>query len=374
MKLLLYIFFSCILTINIFSQSYTIPSGSNGGGQNIANVEFQGIHNNTGFLGFPHYNDYTAISNGISNAPGSSFVLTITIWNQYSGDRLYHRIWVDWNQNYIFDAGEGVYSYSNLTSSGPATYILTPTITIPANVTGWSGASNQYRMRIGLDYNIDMSSANSGSNFSEFEDYKINITGPLPVELKSFTVNMAKGKPILSWTTASEINNFGFEIERSGTDNNPHNSKWEMLGLVHGQGNSNSPKDYTFMDDKPLAALAQYRLKQINNDGTFKYYGPLQVQGTTVEFSLLQNYPNPFNPSTEIKFTLPFEGDVKLMVYNILGKVVKELIDKSMLAGYHETIFNADELSSGIYFYSLALSSNDGKGKYSFVRKMILLR
>jgi hypothetical protein len=87
-----------------------------------------------------------------------------------------------------------------------------------------------------------------------------------------------------------------------------------------------------------------------------------------LSFELSQNYPNPFNPATKIKFELPKDGHVTLIVYNMLGQEVKVLINEFKEAGYYSIDFNAEELLSGMYFYKLE------SGSFSQVKKMTLLK
>ncbi|MDO8550250.1 MAG: FlgD immunoglobulin-like domain containing protein, partial [Ignavibacteria bacterium] len=96
------------------------------------------------------------------------------------------------------------------------------------------------------------------------------------------------------------------------------------------------------------------------------------------EFSLHQNYPNPFNPSTTIEFSLPVASKVKLTVYNILGEVVNVLIDNTLAAGLHSVNWNStnkagNKMVSGVYFFELKASGNDGS-EFSNLKKMILLK
>jgi len=147
---------------------------------------------------------------------------------------------------------------------------------------------------------------------------------------------------------------------------------------VEGHGNSNSPKDYSFIDNpasdgKYPARSGQvfYRLKQIDNDGKFEYSKEVEVNlSTPKEFSLSQNYPNPFNPSTTIKFGLPKTSNVKLELFNILGEKIATLIDKEMEAGYHNYQFSIVnyQLTSGIYLYKLQA------GSFVQTKKMMLLK
>jgi len=182
-------------------------------------------------------------------------------------------------------------------------------------------------------------------------------TSPLPVELSSFTAKVLRsGGTQLDWRTETEVDNYGFEIER--LQNYPASGKklqeWEKIGFVEGHGNSNSPKDYTFSDDYARYGKYAYRLKQIDNDGKFEYSKVIEIDmGTPIEYELSQNYPNPFNPSTTIQFSIPQSSNLKLIVYNVLGEQVAELVNGFIEAGVHTINFNAENLTSGIYFYRL---------------------
>ncbi len=201
-----------------------------------------------------------------------------------------------------------------------------------------------------------------------------------PVELVSFTAEFtSSGTVQLNWETATEINNYGFEVQRTDISSQISEREWETLGFVEGHGNSVSPKYYEFVDENPLADSAEYRLKQIDTDGGFEYYAErVQVAGysTTdiddetmkLDYKLAQNYPNPFNPTTQIAFTIPSAGIVKLNVYNVLGEVVSELVNQNLEAGLHEYEFNASNLTSGIYFYSISVNG------FREVRKMNLVK
>lgn len=197
---------------------------------------------------------------------------------------------------------------------------------------------------------------------------------PLPVELTSFNSSV-NGKTVnLNWKTATEINNYGFEVERIRNEELGIRN-WKKVGFVTGAGNSNSPKEYSFTDKSVTSGKYLYRLKQLDNDGHYTYSKEVEVDlDTPTAFLLEQNYPNPFNPSTVIRYALPFESNVKLIVYNFIGEVVKELVSETVSAGYQEVSFGADKLSSGIYFYTLHAASLDGKQNYQSVKKMLLLK
>ena len=199
--------------------------------------------------------------------------------------------------------------------------------------------------------------------------YKLQSDYFVPVELISFTAKASNNNVTLLWTTATELNNQGFDVEVS-TDN----QNFEKIGFVPGFGTTTDAKNYSYLINDFAAGTQYYRLKQIDYDGTFKYTNAVEVEGLApAEFTLSQNYPNPFNPSTSIKFTLPVASNVSLKLFNLLGEEVAELISAQMAAGLHQVELNADELSSGTYFYVIKATSDNGFG-FTDSKKMILLR
>ncbi len=197
----------------------------------------------------------------------------------------------------------------------------------------------------------------------------------IPVELISFNASMInRNNVILNWNTASETNNYGFDIERTAVSQYSENSqtdKWTKIGFVKGHGTTYFPQQYSFVD-KSLTGAGTYkfRLKQIDYSGSFKLSNEIEVKtGIPGQYFLSQNYPNPFNPTTKIELGLKEDGFVKLIVFNILGERVSELINKKMKAGYHMFEFNAHNLASGIYFYRLEVTN-----KFTTARKMIILK
>lgn len=205
---------------------------------------------------------------------------------------------------------------------------------------------------------------------------------PLPVELSSFTVESNGNNVALRWETITEVNNYGFEVERASTPLGMTNSlKWEKIGFVEGHGNSNSPKSYSFEDDQLISTKIKYRLKQIDSDGSFEYSDVVEITIETPNvFKLVQNYPNPFNPSTIIKYEIPNVGTghpakagqvtptVRLTIYDMLGREVATLVNQKQNPGYYEVDFDASDLTSGVYFYRIT------SGKFIKTKKMILLR
>lgn len=191
--------------------------------------------------------------------------------------------------------------------------------------------------------------------------------GFIPVELTSFAASIVGTDVNLSWITATEINNQGFEIERSTEQTN-----WERIGFVEGNGTTTEMKYYSFLDKKLETGTYFYRLKQIDFDGTYEYSSIVEAEVTIpLEYSLQQNYPNPFNPSTKINFSLAADSKVVLKIFDLLGQEVKTLVDAELVAGEHELTFNGAGLNSGVYFYRINAEGVNGKN-FTSVKKMIL--
>jgi len=190
------------------------------------------------------------------------------------------------------------------------------------------------------------------------------ISDVTPVELTSFVANVIDGKVNLTWSTATETNNSGFAVERSS-----NGVEFTQVGFVKGNGTTTERNSYSFVDNGLNAGKYTYRLKQTDFDGTYEYTKSVEVSvGLPTEFSLSQNYPNPFNPSTTINFALPKVSNVKLTIYNALGKEVATLVNGTMEAGNHSTVWNASNNASGMYFFKLEA------GNFTSTKKMMLIK
>jgi len=184
---------------------------------------------------------------------------------------------------------------------------------------------------------------------------------------------------MLEWETATETNNYGFELERSLTpplSKGEGVSEWAKIGFVNGNGTTEEIKLYSFVDKNLKQGQYLYRLKQINMDGSYKYSNEVEVQIQPGKYSLEQNYPNPFNPSTKITYSISAVGTslmkflqfVQLKVYDVLGNEVATLVEEYREAGRYEITFNASDLASGMYLYILKA------GDFVETKKMILVR
>jgi hypothetical protein len=192
-----------------------------------------------------------------------------------------------------------------------------------------------------------------------FEEY-------VPVELTSFTASTNSEKVVINWTTATELNNQGFEIERLMNE-----YEWETIGFVEGHGTTTEPQKYIYIDDISgfTSNLIAYRLKQLDLDGSYEYSEVINVDNLTpLDFMLHQNYPNPFNPVTTISYSVPEKGFVTIAIYDVIGNEVTTLVNEEQQAGNYSCKFNASELHSGAYFYRIQAVD------FVETKKMILLR
>jgi len=191
----------------------------------------------------------------------------------------------------------------------------------------------------------------------------------VPVELISFTANVVESSVVLAWQTATETNNSGFDIERS-----EDNANFVRIGFVPGAGTTTETRSYSYSDNEVSGGTYYYRLKQIDYDGSYTYSDVIEIDlGLPTQFTLEQNYPNPFNPSTTIRFAIPVDAKVIISVYNLIGENVTEIINKDYSAGVHKVVFDASDLTSGIYLYRIDAVGIDGSN-YSNIMKMTLLK
>ena len=188
----------------------------------------------------------------------------------------------------------------------------------------------------------------------------------IPVELISFTGEVNGSDVILNWQTVTETNNSGFEILRCAQNDS---DLWSSIGFVEGNGTTTETRNYFFIDENDNSGNYQYRLKQVDFDGSFKYSKIIEIEVKALSgFSLEQNYPNPFNPSTTIRYEIPEQSLVTIKVYDILSNEITTLVNEENQSGNYEVEFNASGLSSGIYFYTLST------GNFFSTKRMILLK
>ncbi len=204
----------------------------------------------------------------------------------------------------------------------------------------------------------------SGDQWNHGAKFPVVVLDVIPVELTSFLAEQSTNGILLKWTTASEINNSGFVIERLSSD------LWVNIGFVSGNGTTTSSNQYSFIDKSPLSGVSYYRLKQMDFDGSFTYSNEIEItfNGVVSDFLLEQNFPNPFNPTTKISWQSAAGSHQTLKVFDVLGNEVAVLVDEFREAGNHRITFNASGLASGIYYYTLKA------GDLSQTKKMVLIQ
>lgn len=225
--------------------------------------------------------------------------------------------------------------------------------------------SNKFKLRFKLRSDGSISRAGW-----YLDDIGIIGYASIPVEVTSFSAEARIDEVILKWSTSSELDNKGFEIERA-TEIDKDN--WAVVGFVNGSGTVKGEKEYLFVDRSPERGVSYYRLKQYDLNGTFRVFSELKVDFRGIKsYELGQNFPNPFNPTTTITYSIPVGGHVSLIVYNLLGSEVIKLVDEQQQAGTHSIHFSTEDLGenigSGIYFYTFK------SGNFTETRKMIVLK
>jgi hypothetical protein len=186
----------------------------------------------------------------------------------------------------------------------------------------------------------------------------------IPVELTAFNASVNKNDVVLNWTTATELNNLGFEIQRKSRDDS-----YQSIAFINGKGTTTEINDYTYIDKTVDAGMYSYRLMQKDYDGTFAYSQEVEVEiNLPLEYSLDQNYPNPFNPTTTIRYSIPEDNFVSIKLYDILGNEVLTLVNEQRQAGRYEMLFNASNIASGVYYYQI------NSGSFTQTRKLMLMK
>ncbi len=200
--------------------------------------------------------------------------------------------------------------------------------------------------------------------------FDLNSTAVLPVELKTFTARAQNNNVLLNWSTATESSNSGFEIERSTLINRQtQNNRFSQVGFVRGSGTITSQQNYSYRDTKVNSGKYEYRLKQIDLDGTIEYSRGVEVSVGIIKTRLTSN-PNPFNNETIINYQLTENSKITIKIYDLLGKEIETLVNKEKEEGEHQIRFNSTEynLTSGVYFCILKTN------RETITQKLVLMK
>lgn len=285
-----------------------------------------------------------------------------------NGILVIHNIW--------YKSGDGSltgYSLSNQLTNSPKRYVHVKMAILDPNQTAGISFVNPSINKGNLQHYYFTTPGTNNKTVYSTVTYGSGLNSPLPVELNSFTAEVNKKGILLNWTTETEVNNYGFEIESApvGLQKQDFEKNFTKIGFVAGSGNSNSPKKYSYLIEGVKYGKYAYRLKQIDNDGKYEYSKAIEVNAGEIPngFVLEQNYPNPFNPSTTIRFASSESSLARLVIYDVLGNEVAELLNEQLEANKVYNIeFNSSNLASGVYYYRLITLNKN------IVKKMLLLK
>ena len=251
-----------------------------------------------------------------------------------------------------------------------------PFATLSANI-AWNFTASPYPSKVfayipsnppgGPDVNTDITTPATHLNVLS------NL--PLPVELVAFTANLQQRDILLNWKTQTEVNSRLFEIERQNLKDSKA-GEWKTIGSVNSAGTSTVLTEYSYTDKKLNSGKYNYRLKIIDNDGTYEYSDAVETEiELPKDFAISQNYPNPFNPTTRIDYQLPFDSKVTLELYGITGERIATLINNELSAGYYTADINASalNLASGVYIYRMSAQNPSGQN-FVQVKKLMLTK
>ncbi len=240
----------------------------------------------------------------------------------------------------------------------------------PISILGTYETGNAWSRQAGVWVPLRDSASGSASGYAQGLPFKIvGSVQAVPVELTSFMATVLKNDVSLLWSTATETNNMGFEVERKVA-----NGTFQKVGYVAGNGTTTERKEYSFTDAGLASGKYTYRLRQVDFDGTSEYSNEVEADvNIPSEYSLGQNFPNPFNPSTSIEFALKADAKVTLRLFDALGQEVRTILSDNYATGNYKIDFNASGLNSGVYFYTIEASGVDGS-KFTSTKKMILMK
>ncbi|RPH37627.1 T9SS C-terminal target domain-containing protein [bacterium] len=253
---------------------------------------------------------------------------------------------------------------------------------------GWTGGGGHFLTGYGFDNSTIYYMNPWPGEGAKIADYAWVVSGSnhtwthtnilrtaLAAQLTSFrAIQVEKDAVALTWTTMSEIDNFGFVVERKDSTL----ASFHPLpgGVIPGHGTTVVPQEYAYTDNDPVTGSALYRLRQIDLDGSVHYSESIMAEmvagapgaARPVSFALEQNYPNPVNPSTAINYRLPVTAQVKLVVYDLLGREVAVLVDDQKAPGTHQVEWKASGLASGVYLYRMQA------GNFVEAKRLVVLK
>ena len=197
--------------------------------------------------------------------------------------------------------------------------------------------------------------------------YENLFDSPLPVELAGLKATADGEKARLTWQTVSETGNAGFEVQRKAGQ-----SGWEQVGFVESKasgGTTTETQSYRFTDRSlPYEAeRLEYRLRQVDTDGSASYSDSVTVERTVDEMELLGTYPNPAQSRVTVRYAIPEPQDISVRLYDVLGRRVRTVI-RGEQSGRHKRQVDLSGLASGVYFLRLSAEGQMRTQKLTVVR------
>lgn len=393
-----------------FSLRQALKDACDSYGYDVRNVFSSGIVDGAGGSGFNTVtfvsnHDFRSVGQYVANDPILAYAYILTN-NQagmpcvYYSDYMTMKVKIDTlmsaHKKYIYGASQRDYlsragtPYTQTLTSGVSTTTLIYQLRETPSKRDVIVAINFAGVPLIIDQGINMASVREGTIFTDVignaivptttvgAPHTVHIELParsysvwvadraLPVELESFMGKRTRGIVELRWKTATEIENYGFNVERKQPAAEGVNAAWESIGFIAGQGTSNSPHEYTFTDK--IGTTCLYRLKQVDVDGTFTYSQEISVGGAKRSYMLTQNFPNPCNPATSVFYELPEASIVDVKLYDVTGRMVGQLDGGLKDAGTHRVDVDVSTLASGIYMYQLRA------GAYCATHKMCVIK
>jgi len=193
----------------------------------------------------------------------------------------------------------------------------------------------------------------------------------LPVEMGSFEAMVSADVVELQWTTLAETNNAGFRVERAVETVTGQPGAWAEIGTVDGAGTTTEAQRYAFTDRQvPFAAdRLKYRLRQVDVDGTETLTDPVRVAiGAPEALELNGLFPNPSRSTVTLQYALPRASDVRVEVYDLLGRRVAAIEGAEKPAGRAEMQVDVRQLASGAYFVRLITNAGVQTQRFTVVR------
>lgn len=305
-----------------------------------------------------------SLTNPITVAAGSVSYFTFKTKFNIERDYDYGQVEISKDNGATWTALKGTYTRNGVSSPQPIGQPL-----YDGNMSNWVTEDISLKDYSGMQIKIRFKFVtDSYTNFDGWyvDDIGIYSYTTVPVELNYFKGHSSEKAVALEWQTATETNNYGFEVQREIAE-----GKYFTIGFIKGNGTSANLNSYSFTDANPKTGTNKYRLKQIDFDNTFRIYEPVSIEySVPVQFALKQNYPNPFNPATTIDYSIAAAARVTIKIYDVLGNLITELVNENKEAGKYSVQFSADKygLSSGTYFYKLEA------GNFSDTKKFTVLK